>query len=136
MEDNEATGLPALSQDTSVSPPTAAPTSGTITGLKPSTAYRVQVRAANSGGESPWSASGSGTTNAASGSNNAPIVIVQAALDPVTNIRCAAHSATTPSYTHQFAGQQSGLYRPHGEQPIELAAVLRRELGRDTAHLS
>ena len=100
VEDGEVTGLPALSQDTSTDPPTAPPVSGTITGLKPSTAYRVQVRAQNAGGESAWSSSGSGTTNAASGSNNAPIVVVQATLDPVTNIRCAAHSATTPSYTH------------------------------------
>ena len=46
-------------------------TSGTITGLNASTAYRVQVRAANAGGESAWSASGSATTNA-QGSNNAP----------------------------------------------------------------
>ena len=40
-------------------------TTATITGLAVNTAYRVQVRAANDEGEGAWSASGSGSTNAA-----------------------------------------------------------------------
>ena len=43
-----------------------------MTGLAPASAYRVQVRAENAAGEGPWSASASGTTPAASTSNNAP----------------------------------------------------------------
>lgn len=46
-------------------------TSATLSGLAPSSQYRVQVRAANDIGEGAWSDSGSGTTNAA-GTNNAP----------------------------------------------------------------
>ena len=38
-------------------------TSSTITGLSENTEYQVQVRATNAEGNSPWSASGSGTTN-------------------------------------------------------------------------
>ena len=44
----------------------------TVSGLKASTAYRVQVRAGNAQGEGPWSASGSATTNAATGTNSPP----------------------------------------------------------------
>ena len=40
-------------------------TSATITGLTANTLYQVQVRATNAEGDSGWSASGSGTTNAA-----------------------------------------------------------------------
>ncbi len=40
-------------------------TSATIAGLMASTSYQVQVRATNAEGDSGWSASGSGTTNAA-----------------------------------------------------------------------
>ncbi len=49
-------------------------TSATISGLAPSTAYRVQVRAGNAVGEGAWSASGTATTNAStSTTNQAPI---------------------------------------------------------------
>ena len=50
-------------------------TSATIKGLLASTAYRVQVRAATSGGEGPWSSSGSATTGTAPATNNAPRVL-------------------------------------------------------------
>ena len=57
------TGLPGIGTGTSA----------TITGLEAGTAYRVQVRAANAGGEGPWSDSGSATTAASTKSgNNAP----------------------------------------------------------------
>ena len=46
-------------------------TTATIRGLTPSTAYRVQVRGVNGNGGGPWSASGSGTTNA----NHAPRLV-------------------------------------------------------------
>ena len=59
-------------------------TSATIKGLKASTAYRVQVRAANAVGESAWSASVAGTTNAASGTNRAPRAVTQKTGDPDT----------------------------------------------------
>ena len=39
-------------------------TTATIGGLDPNSAYEVQVRATNDEGDSPWSAEGSGTTNA------------------------------------------------------------------------
>ena len=45
-------------------------TSATIPGLTASTSYQVQVRATSSGGDSPWSPSGSGQTNSAG--NSAP----------------------------------------------------------------
>ena len=50
-------------------------TTATITGLQESTTYRVQVRAINDAGASDWSTSGSGATNAAPASNNAPQVL-------------------------------------------------------------
>ena len=50
-------------------------TSATIKGLKSSTAYRVQVRAGNAGGESAWSASVAATTGSAPASNRAPKVM-------------------------------------------------------------
>ena len=63
----DATGLPS---------PDGTATSGTITGLKASTAYRVQVRAANGPGKGPWSASASATTAAAASGNTPPRVLV------------------------------------------------------------
>ena len=65
VEEHETTGLPeALTTDAS--------TGATITGLQPNTAYRVQVRAESHEAPGPWSESASVTTNAATGSNNAP----------------------------------------------------------------
>ncbi|MYF38226.1 MAG: hypothetical protein F4219_05595 [Gammaproteobacteria bacterium] len=49
-------------------------TSVTISGLKASAAYRVQLRATNSAGTSAWSASRAATTNASSATNLAPFV--------------------------------------------------------------
>ena len=64
VTENETTGLPSTS--------TTAVTH-TITGLAPNTAYRVQVRAANSEGEGAWSDSGTATTNASTATNTAPV---------------------------------------------------------------
>ena len=47
-------------------------TSATITGVQAATAYQVQVRAADAGGESAWSASGSATTAAQTSGNRGP----------------------------------------------------------------
>ena len=47
-------------------------TSATITGLAANTLHQVQVRATNNEGDSAWSASGSGTTNAALTAPGAP----------------------------------------------------------------
>ncbi|MYG25974.1 MAG: hypothetical protein F4213_08105, partial [Boseongicola sp. SB0677_bin_26] len=62
-------GVPGLSDATRTVP------ADTIRGLLASTAYRVQVRAANANGEGAWSPSGSATTAAAPATNNAPRVL-------------------------------------------------------------
>ena len=46
-----------------------------ISGLLANTAYRVQVRAENAGGESAWSVSGTATTGSPPATNNAPRVL-------------------------------------------------------------
>ena len=53
-------------------PDPGAATSATIAGLKAGRAWRVQVRAANAGGEGPWSASASATTAA---DTTAPVLL-------------------------------------------------------------
>ncbi|MCY3698924.1 MAG: tandem-95 repeat protein [Gemmatimonadetes bacterium] len=60
-------GAPGLPVDTAHTA-----TADTIRGLLANTAYRVQVRAANVVGESPWSASGSATTDTVPTANHAP----------------------------------------------------------------
>ena len=65
VEEDETSGLPY------VGTPDAS-TSVTITGLKASADYRVQVRAESHGAPGPWSDSASVTTNAPTGTNNAP----------------------------------------------------------------
>ena len=50
---------------------TGTATTATLTGLAAGTAYTAQVRARNAEGDSPWSASGTGTTNVAD--NAAPV---------------------------------------------------------------
>ncbi len=63
VEEDETSGLPfEATADAS--------TSTTITGLKPSTAYRVQVRAESHQAWGPWSDSASVTTNAATDTTN------------------------------------------------------------------
>ena len=49
-------------------------TSATITGLTNGTAYEVQVRAGNSVGDGPWSASASGTPMAAASGDRAVLI--------------------------------------------------------------
>ena len=65
VEEDETSGLPFVGT-------ADASTSVTITGLKASTDYRVQVRAESHGAPGPWSDSASVTTNAPTGTNNAP----------------------------------------------------------------
>ncbi|MYC87358.1 MAG: hypothetical protein F4X22_03845 [Gemmatimonadales bacterium] len=62
----EAPGLPDATRTV---------TADTIRGLLAETEYQVQVRAANGNGEGAWSPSGSATTAAAPGTNNAPRVV-------------------------------------------------------------
>ena len=84
VEEDETTGLPdTFTADAS--------TSETITGLQPSTAYRVQVRAESHGAPGPWSVSSSVTTNAATGSNSAP---TRAKLAAVAANGCVADTGT------------------------------------------
>ena len=99
VEDGESTGLPAAG--TSVFK--------VISGLKPSTAYRVQVRAVNSAGKGPWSASANGMVDASTNtSNNAPVFLSFGASDPnnQNHNRCTTFSGTpTISVIRQTAGE-------------------------------
>ena len=70
-------------------------TSVTIKGLKANTAYRVQVRAGNAVGEGAWTASVAGTTNAASGTNNAPKAMTQKPLGHGTANSCELWTDTS-----------------------------------------
>ena len=84
VEEDETTGLPfKYTPDAS--------TSATITGLLPSTAYRVQVRAESHNAPGPWSDASSVTTNAATGTNNAPTL---AQLAPVAADGCIAYTGS------------------------------------------
>ena len=56
---------PGTSGNFADGPQNATGTSATLTGLAANSPYQVQVRATNAEGDSGWSASGSGTTNAA-----------------------------------------------------------------------
>ena len=96
VRQNEASGLP--------DPGTS--TSATISGLKASTAYRVQVRAENGTGWGPWSTSGSATTNAASGTNSAPTRAQLGTSD------CEAKTANTPFKTRTVASATLGSVDP------------------------
>ncbi len=90
VEDGESTGLP----------PAGTSVVKVISGLKPSTAYRVQVRAVNSAGEGPWSASANGMVDASTNtSNHAPVILSFGAGDPnnQNHNRCTINSAATPS---------------------------------------
>ncbi len=87
IEDGESTGLP--------DPGTA--TSAAITGLTANTAYRVQVRAQNAHGESPWSASGAATTGTPPATNNAPRLLTSST---AADNACQVKTGTgTPSAT-------------------------------------
>ncbi len=75
-----------------------AATEATITGLKASTAYRVQVRATNSAGTSAWSSSATATTIAAAATNNAPKALkLNAAMT-------ACEAVTSPETKNGIAG--------------------------------
>ncbi|MXW36353.1 MAG: fibronectin type III domain-containing protein [Chloroflexi bacterium] len=90
-------------------------TAVTISGLAAGSTYRVQVRAQNAAGESAWSATGTGTTAAATTSGNAaPVVLKVVAVDPMTNLRCAVDTASTPSTGNQSspAGIPISVARP------------------------
>ncbi len=96
-------------------------TSATLSGLAPSSQYRVQVRAANASGEGAWSASGSATTNAA-GSNNAPRLIERKTGD-TDNICQVKTDTSTPSKT---------INSPTGTL-VSLTPVYNRQSSGDTA---
>ena len=96
IEEGEANGPP--------DPGTA--TSATISGLLANTAYVVQVRAENAGGESPWSDSGSATTGTPPATNNAPRVLEEKTGD--ANNACRVKTGTaTPAAT--LAGPADAL---------------------------
>ncbi|MDE0389998.1 MAG: SwmB domain-containing protein [Rhodospirillales bacterium] len=80
-------------------------TSVTISGLRVSSPYRVQLRATNSAGTSAWSASGTATTNAAtSTTNNAPVGLQ---LNPVSSTKnCTVIHATFYKTISGAAGTQ------------------------------
>ena len=99
-----AEGAPGLS-----SPGTS--TSATISALLANTAYRVQVRAENAGGESAWSASGSATTGSPPATNNAPRVLEAKTGD--ANNACQAKTGTvTPVVTDQAPVNGAGAISP------------------------
>ncbi len=91
-------------------------TTSTITGLTADTAYEVQVRATNDEGDSPWSASGSGSTSA----NSAPTFPNATAsrsiaenTATVTNVGAAIPAATdadSDSLTYAFGGADAGSF--------------------------
>ena len=96
VEENEASGLD-VADGTAVT--------RTISGLKASTAYRVQVRAENAEGEGAWSASGTATTNAAtSTTNNAPIRMM---LGASPSDGCVRKTADTPFEVFQAPSAQT-----------------------------
>ena len=85
-------------------------TTSTITGLTANTAYEVQVRATNAEGDSPWSASGSGSTSAnaaptfASPSQSRSIPENTATVTNVGTAIPAATDADSDPLTYSFGG--------------------------------
>jgi len=104
---------------TGIPDPGAARTA-TLSGLAPSSAYQVQVRAQNDAGEGAWSDSGSATTNAA-GTNNAPRLLESKSGDEDNN--CQVKSTTTPSAT---------INAPTGTL-VSVSPVYNRQASGDTA---
>ena len=95
----QAPGLPV---------PAASDTSATIKGLNANTTYQVQVRGKYSSGEKgPWSATASGTTAAADGSNNAPRVLQRKPVDGSGNV-CAVVSS------HNYVRREATINGPSG----------------------
>ena len=91
-------------------------TSTTITGLAMDTGYEVQVRATNAEGDSPWSASGSGSTSA----NAAPTFAAPTQSRSIaentaanTNVGAAIPAATDADsnpLTYSFGGADAGSF--------------------------
>ena len=81
-------------------------TSATISGLTRNTLYQVQVRATNADGDSPWSASGNGTTNDNTAPTGKPTIdgtphageILTASVSGIAD----ADGLTNPGYTYQW----------------------------------
>ena len=91
VEEGESTGL---------TPAAGTSTSKIIDGLKAGTAYRVQVRAVNSAGKGPWSASFNATVDSSTATtNSAPVILSFGAGDPnnQNHNRCTINTAATPS---------------------------------------
>ena len=77
----------------------------TISGLKASTAYRVQVRAGNAEGDGAWSTSDTATTNAATSVTN--IAPSRAELQNVGSVfQCVSTTATGPFATRDVVAGQ------------------------------
>ena len=88
VEETETSGLTSSTVDHTS-------TSVTVTGLAPSTGYRMQVRAENAIGEGPWSASVTGTTGTASGTNNTPVREMESGGSCVTKTANTGWGGTT-----------------------------------------
>ncbi len=113
VEGTESSGLPGP----------GAGTSATISGLAANTAYRVQVRAENAAGKGPWSDSRGATTNAASGTNNAP-KLFEAKTGDTANSCQVKTDTSTPS--ERFGNAFAGAF-------VSLTPIANRQASGDTA---
>ena len=97
-------GAPGLPVDTAHTA-----TADTIRGLLANTAYRVQVRAANVVGESPWSASGSATTDTVPSANHAPRLLERKTGDADNTCQVKADTNTPSATAIAFAGSRTSI---------------------------
>ncbi len=107
------TELPDTSRSTS--------TTATITGLTNGTAYEVQVRAGNSAGDGPWSASATGTPVAAATAPSAPSAPTLTAGDGELAARWSAPSDDGGAAIDDYDVR----YRPSGGNWLELPDTSR-----------
>ena len=109
-------------------------TATTITGLSPSTSYRVQVRATNNEGTSGWSASGSGSTGAAP--NRAPVISGPASVSvPENTTSVADYDATDPdgdAITWSKSGTHSSKFALSSRGTLTFSSVPNFESGLTT----
>ena len=109
-------------------------TATTITGLSPSTSYRVQVRATNNEGTSGWSASGSGSTGAAP--NRSPVISGPASVSVAENTTSVAdYDATDPdgdAITWSKSGTHSSKFALSSRGTLTFSSVPNFESGLTT----